>query len=136
MNDSEIIKALECCTVHKYCDNCPFLRKKECRYLLDFALDLINRQKAEIERLNGCVKSEEEVRAIMKSQMKPMVNEIINEQFDVAVKLARAEAIKEFAERLKAKEAIHFCKCGEAFVYTDLFNSEIDDLVKESVGEE
>ena len=50
--------------------------------------------------------------------------------------IIRAEAIKEFAEMLKAKEAIHFCKCGEPFVYTDLFNGEVDNLVKEMVGEQ
>ncbi len=48
---------------------------------------------------------------------------------------AKTEVVKEFAERLKAKEATHFCKCGKPFVYTDLFNGEIDNLVKEMVGE-
>lgn len=42
----------------------------------------------------------------------------------------RLNAIKEFAEELKAKEAVHFCKCGQPFVYTDLFNGEIDDLLE------
>jgi hypothetical protein len=84
------------------------------------ALALINRQKAEIERLNKCIKTEDEVREIMKSQMLPMVKEI-----------GRIKAIKEFAKRLKAKEAIHFCKCGQPFVYTDLFNGEIDNIAKE-----
>ena len=44
----------------------------------------------------------------------------------------RAEAIKEFAERLKET---HYMKKGEVvgrFIYTD----EIDNLVKEMVGEE
>lgn len=43
MTDNEIIKALECCSEnqHRYC-------RREC---MKEALDLINRQKAEIERL-------------------------------------------------------------------------------------
>ena len=56
--------------------------------------------KAEIERLNSCVKSEDEIRAIMKEQMSPMVREIVNEQIDTAIKLARIE----FAERLKQEK--------------------------------
>ena len=53
MTDNEIIKALECCIADK-CMECP-LRKipkvKGCMNRLSFALDLIKRQQAEIERL-------------------------------------------------------------------------------------
>ena len=127
MTDNEIIKALECCVSDGGCipTGCPMIN--ECRIDIKsaekYAIYLISRQKAEIERLQGCVKSEEEVREIMKSQMIPMVKEVVNEQFDVAVKLARAEAIKEFADRLKEK-------LGN----TDLAIRFIDNLVKEMVG--
>ena len=90
MNDNDIIKTLECCEKHgKYpCDNfCPMFyngttTRSDCRRMLhENALDLINRQKAEIERLN--------------TNMDAMVSEhkrlIVN---------AKTEAIKEFAERL------------------------------------
>jgi cell division protein FtsB len=82
----------------------------------------IAEQKAEIERLHSEVK---ETRATIDSftDIGKLYSEI------------KAEAIKEFAERLKAKEATHFCKCGQPFVYTDLFNGEIDNLVKEMVGD-
>ncbi len=56
MTDNEIIKALECCLADKMmCEQCPI--QDECiSHPLDaisakYALDLINRQKAEIERL-------------------------------------------------------------------------------------
>lgn len=54
--DEEIIKALECCistTTEEACAGCPFNKQKLCdkdQWALDrYALDLINRQKAEID---------------------------------------------------------------------------------------
>lgn len=54
MTDEQIIKALECCG-YKNCKQCPnFSEDIECsEKLIKLALDLINRQKAEIERLKG-----------------------------------------------------------------------------------
>ena len=83
----------------------------------------INRQKAEIERLNSCVKSEDEIRAIMKDQMTPMVREIVNEQIDAAVKLGR----KEFAEILKERNKVY---CTNSELLKEM-NFVIDNLVKE-----
>ena len=53
LKDNEIAKALECCKTGD-CDNSPFYGVKEdCEVELpEEALDLINRQKAEIEELN------------------------------------------------------------------------------------
>ena len=57
MTDKEIIKALECCTSDEWdiCDKCPYQKyktEKGCAYhIVIDALDLINRQQAEIERL-------------------------------------------------------------------------------------
>ena len=59
MNDNEIIKALECCVEigENDCQNCPYFNDVSCGCRnyenLKDALDLINRQKAEIERLKG-----------------------------------------------------------------------------------
>ena len=102
MTDHDIIKALECCCASGKCSECPFdTGSVSCiKKTMSHSLDLIKRQKAEIERLNSCVKSEDEVRAIMEDQMLPMVCEIVNEQIDAAVKLGR----KEFAERLKSSK--------------------------------
>lgn len=53
MTDNEIIKALECCSGLDGCKECPAKEYNlECSDVLKFnALKLINRQKAEIERL-------------------------------------------------------------------------------------
>ena len=58
MTDNEIIKALECCTSHKgynaCISGCPFHEQGLCLVDADalptHSLDLINRQKAEIEK--------------------------------------------------------------------------------------
>ena len=51
MTDNEITKALECC-INDDCDNCPDTFGNCEHNAMRNALDLINRQKAEIERLN------------------------------------------------------------------------------------
>ena len=59
MTDSEIVKALECCLI-KDCDNCPFDQFKCEPGLEKESLALINRQKAEIERLQKIIDCYEE----------------------------------------------------------------------------
>lgn len=54
MTDKEIIEALECCNTHR-CVDCPY--GCDCLdHLTGNALDLINRQRAEIERLKAEIK--------------------------------------------------------------------------------
>lgn len=94
MTDNEIIKALECCQAgndyNTTCKKCPI--KSICdddRPLLKMALDLINRQKAEIERLkHHCFGIQNELEAY-------------KDTFNTAIDEAKSEAIKEFAERLE-----------------------------------
>lgn len=51
MTDEQIIKALRCCGMRD-CGKCPYVGfKEECGNLSILALDLIDRQKEEIERL-------------------------------------------------------------------------------------
>lgn len=108
MTDNEIIKALECCANwqnDKSCEECPAntygfgCANKMAKY----AIDLINRQNAEIERYKGVIK-------ILEND----------------IEIAKAEAIKEFAERLRERyESVD----GQ---YIDrVLNSDIDTLIKE-----
>ena len=56
MTDNEIIKALECHAEESLdtCSLCPLLNIEGCAYeAAEYALDLINRQQAEIERLKA-----------------------------------------------------------------------------------
>ena len=98
MKDKEIIKALECCPL----DDIGGCRKID-------ALDLINRQKAEIARLNTR-----------------------NNELNALNKTASIDAIKDFAERLKAKAPrIRFMDS----VFSSVDTEDIDNLVKEMVGD-
>ena len=146
MESNDTIKALEGAILNaKGCDSKVWSIEI---YKLENALDLINclqaeeeelvgnndKLKAEIERLKSCVKTEEEVREIAKRTMEPLVKEITREQIDIAVKLAKTEAYKEFAEKLKKK-------CYEDFEETDemlvpyVTEDNIDEVLKEMVGE-
>jgi hypothetical protein len=85
MTDNEIIKALECCVNNGDCRECALNPKKGnygyCTGLaIKSALDLITRQKAEIERLQLTVDSFTDIGKLY-SEIK-------------------AEAYKEFAEKL------------------------------------
>ncbi len=101
MTDNEIIKAWEYCKKDKFkprCSKCPLKKRPDCQIVLELEiLPLLNRQKAEIE-----------------SQ-----REYLN------VSKIRAEAIKEFAGRVKILNNENLF----------LWKEDIDDLVKEMVGE-
>ena len=115
MTDNEIIKALECCTkgnTSDVCSDCPLLHTDICTEeengVMKLALDLINRQNAEIERLKG-----------LKNHRQELINEL-----NKGITEAKAEAVKEFADRLKS--------LGR---FTDGDRYYIDKIKKEMVGE-
>ena len=126
MEDNEIIKALECC-IAPNCGECPIFNNKEIRKvpgrcivtLEKDALDLINRQKEEIERLE-------------KSFSFDFDN--FESEYDSKIK---GEAVKEFAERLKEHKIDVDVSFGYGKeVYTEAVAViEIDNLVKEMVGD-
>lgn len=83
MTDEQIIKALECCGEidRIFCDSCKYKNEFDCVVALARdALDLIRRQKAEIDHFADIGKMYSEV---------------------------RAEAIREFVESLKKKYENH-----------------------------
>lgn len=113
MTDNEIIKALEClCGSALKCRECPYSPRYQfplCQQqVAKHALALINRQKAEIEKLR------ENNKAIMQTMA------------DV-----HTEAIKEFAETVKKNHLMLFNNIYSHKEFVDA----IDRLVKEMVGE-
>ena len=102
MTDNEIIKAYGCCNLGDFggCKECPCEVKNKCivaheEYDLEREVfNLLNHQKAEIERLSNLLVDAD------KSFNK--MTELYNKAFNRA-RLAKAEAIKEFAERLISK---------------------------------
>lgn len=108
MTDNEIIKALECCSNAAYhCEECPFyVRKEDCEVELpEEALDIINRQKAEIERLEKELKAMRGAANSYKSELKKLndynLNLITaNTALSNEILEIRTEATKEFAKAL------------------------------------
>ena len=130
MTDNEIIKALECCgEPYNICAECPITNniKDDCRcgeHLANYALDLINRQQTEIEKLKNEIQITKDAYIMLQTK-----NEII-----------KPEAIKEFAERLKENisDDCHIVSDeGEYVGYDcgDVIHC-IDSLVKEKVNNE
>lgn len=121
--DEQIIKALEVCVRNDSCKECPINPNHGnygyCTNLaLTYALDLINRQKAEIERsIDECGKQ-----SILWKQHFESI-------FETAKETARDEAIREFAERLKQQRmnVRGHAGCIESIVLV----KEIDQIAKE-----
>ena len=110
--DNEIVKALEMCNYNADCDNCPCVG--ECWNVNKYAIDLINRQKAEIESLKEAYAIYEET---------------------TGLKWVRTEAIKEFAERLKERKW-QYTETEHTFDFDGVDVDEIDNLVKEMTEEQ
>ena len=120
LTDKDIISSLEVIATTCNCNECKIRSGKwgtcNCsETTANAALELINRQKAEIERLRGSTI----VSNIMESQR--------------IKREAKAEAYKEFAERLNEKAQIADCFDSYNMVVGTHF---IDNLLKEMVGEE
>lgn len=119
MTDKEIIKAFEHCRIKKDCKKCPLERTTNCmRILFEEVFSLLNRQQAEIERLTVNMNA-------FGLGMKRAA-----ERADTA----RAEAIKEFAERLTHTLVINNEENTDYFDFGYTLET-IDNLVKEMTGE-
>ena len=138
MTDEQIIKALECCIQGDQCAySCPYDDdESDCNKctsaLAKDALDLINRQKAEIERLKEDFDFNIKLNGLLQEQIDGIDEQIIelDEQIDklnCALQTAKSEAIKEFAVRLK---------CGVPQETGVIRCADVDNLVKEMVGDD
>jgi hypothetical protein len=146
MTDKDIIKALELCTNDELevCDGCAFQKYKMgydggcLDYLLKSVFDLINLQRAEIEKLNvelvgmrGACNSYnmhyDNAKVEIERLKKGWKADVIETEN------IKAEAIKEFAKRLKEKAYLNDGVTGFQDVIVEV--NDIDNLVKEMVGE-
>ena len=123
MTDNEIIKALECCTNSFYngfakCEECPkFTEMSGCTIkLMCNALDLIKRQKAEIDILirkkdslrDEIAEQQAKIERLQKHNEMVLENcrifnkgveEATNKRFLEAIDVVKTEAIEEFADK-------------------------------------
>ena len=145
LTDNEIVKALEC-RVKGKCPECPYFHSypcDKCKKLDKDALDLFNRQNAEIERLNQEIADREISHINLYNETKAEIDKLnaliseTNEQRGVVIHAitrideVKAEAYKECVE--KVKKIIN----DDTYVvlYKAAINYKLDNLLKELVGE-
>lgn len=123
--DEEIIKALGYCNADRNeCDKCVFQRECESNpfysAVAEHALELINRQKSEIERLKKEVSVERDAYISIQDRYEH----------------TKAKAYKEFANKLEEKCGI-FTPLGVNWIeeVKAVRVSDIDKILKEMVGE-
>lgn len=122
MTDNEIIKALECCSI-KNCIACTLEFIPKCREtIITYAIALINRQKAEAERLDIELKAMRGAANAYKAEGERLAKE--KDNLIKAYRECMVEAIKNFAKRIQ-----RHCTSIE-------LNAYIDNLVKERLSEE
>lgn len=130
MTDNEIVKALEYCFTNDWnrtkCDKCKFYTgTTQCvEDLKSASIYLIKRQQAEIERLK-C-----EMGKLLPKDCAYTVQMEVSNKLETQI---RAEAVREFAERLKAKSFKTIRNYGLTKDVVEV--CDIDNLVKEMVGD-
>ena len=123
LTDEEIVKSLECCAVEpcEDCGNCPrFTKEKLCHKAnAKQSLDLINRQKAEIERLKGFLSTFETVIAEQKEDIEKRV-EVLYPDFmkeyrraknDLKESLDREMELQKQVDELKERLRLAYEEC-------------------------
>ena len=150
MTDDEIIKALECCGFEygNLCSVCPKYEKDNdfCQEELhNYAIDLINRQKAEIEKYkNNCEKCGAKTRECIESlhniiaEQQAEIKELntirsrliydsgtLTKIYDELYQKIKAKAVKEFAEKLK----------NTYFIDSERLCCQVDKVLKEMAGD-
>lgn len=151
MTDNEIVKALECCLAPfgARCGDCSLQKITWCKDILhQNTLDLINRQKEEIERLTAENKllidndvSNKYPNCVLVEKGRIYTRTL--EDYDELIGDISAEAYKEFAERIHChcqsiinqewNKKVAPVSWADAY---EQFDNETDNLLKELVGDE
>lgn len=124
--DDEIIKMLECC-INDNCNDCPETFGNCELTTMRNALDLLKRQRATIERLQSESIGKCELAISMRNDNN------LDSNCNYCIDKSKSEAVKEFAERLKNLDVDTYY--SYASIVYELSEDDIDNLVKEMVGE-
>ena len=140
MTDNEIIKALECCMDEMGCKKgCPCFDPKSksshCTAVGDngiekLALDLINRQKAEIENLTKACENQQKISMDRYFEIERLKEKTSVAKVDELIKSCCNDTTKEFAYKLKS----FFPNDNEPYRYWEIHEG-VDNLLKELVGD-
>ena len=150
ISDDEIISSLEVIATTRNCNECKIRNCKwgtcNCSQITaNTALDLINRQKAEIENAKAKIKICAEVIKRQDTEIERLKTAFENSQktskywhekcgeLVEEVQTAQSEAYKEFAERLKQKS--EYYENGQGWEGRICYEDDIDKLLKEMVGD-
>ena len=130
MTDNEIIKALECCFIKIDCTDCPKNVNKpfteDCLVsVAKQAIDLINRQKAEIERLRDALIDNEYANCV--AVKNGLIYTHTLDDYDNLIGDISAEAIKECLQEVVKRTKSYSCACRIRWV--------CDEIEKEMVGD-
>lgn len=151
MTDNEIIRALECCIKGKcITKNCPLkgtedISSRCVSKLMQYALDLINRQQADNEKLNVELKAMRGAANSYKAEIERLKGiigkdilianvrgcgktEAVKAKIHLRMGEVKKQARREFAERLKGKYAHHRL---DSEISLDAFVCDIKHLLKE-----
>lgn len=123
--DEEIIKALECHINAEDCVGCEMFGRCDEIILTELVLDLINRQKAEIERLRAKVET--------RTQEKLALGRIYTQKLKTVKYEVYYEAYKEFAERIRECCDLNNDLSTDAWLSV---TADIDCVLKEMSGEQ
>lgn len=126
MTDQDVRKGLKKHSMD-LCSNCKVEKTSLCNGCISEiqrkALDLINRQQAEIERLNGAVQEWVDGECLSQKHLL-MIEKLQNE-----IEQVKSEAVKEFAEKLHTAFNVDWLSPEYA-------NNSVEILRKEMVGEQ
>ena len=125
--DEEIIKALECHIKAEDCEGCEMFGGCEEIILTERVLDLINRQRAEIERLNSANGKKFRQWDMLAEKTKQHYANLYEEAKDSL----KAESYKEFAKRII--ECCNFNNDLSADAYLSI-TTDINCVLKEMIG--
>lgn len=141
LNDEEIITSLEVIASTRNCNECKIRNCKwgtcNCAQITaNAAINLINRQKSEIERLkteNKIYIEANQIIAYQRDQRDKEIDELQKQIYgiDVRENKIKAEAYKEFAENAVIRLTDNYHS-----EYAHWIDDTIDNLLKEMVGEE
>ena len=153
MTDNEIIKALECCSKNILCGQCPLKEKNNCiNKLSAYALELISRQRAEIERLHDEV-SKTRRKALLEASSKfaghsdyhgdtilcKLICMAEGKEVEIAKPLdkseIKSESVKEFVKEHKEIMRSFLDDDNEFLMKWCEYEVNTDNLVKEMVGD-
>lgn len=133
LTDSEILKALECCSTQDGCKSCIFYGDcvspiEKAELIMKNALDLINRLQEKDETRHKVFETKCEELEIAKAENERLQDCIDEQDIEIAslwkrIEEAKAESYKECIEKVKE------------IVVDSVYLDELDDLLKELVGD-